>query len=73
MPNTVFSVGSVTYAMKARSRLRRLGIEVDVVKLDISRARRGCTHGIEFPSEHLLRVVMELRQNGIPYERYPYV
>jgi len=73
MASTVFSVGSVTYAIKARKLLRRIGIDAVTVKLDITRAKRGCTHGIEFPSEALLRVVMELKRNGIPYERYPYV
>lgn len=71
MENVVFSMGSVTYAIKARGLLRRAGMDARVVKLDVPLVRGGCTHGLSIRADDTLRAAMLLRQEGIAYEQYP--
>ncbi len=71
MNTSIFTVGSVTYAVKARKILSRAGISSRLVKVDGGKSRHGCTYGIEFAEEDLLAAVMELKRNGIAYEKYP--
>jgi hypothetical protein len=65
----IITVGSVTYAHKARRLLQHMGINSRVVKIDSSRSKNGCTHGIEFSSVDFYNVVMELKKAGFEYSQ----
>lgn len=67
---TTITVGSVTYAIKARKLLQRIGIDSKLVKVDNTKANKGCEYGIEFPSNFLYDVVAELKSHGIAYSVY---
>ena len=67
---TTITVGSVTYAMKARRLLSRMGIQSKLVKIDAGKTVSGCTHGLEFASAELYTVVMGLKKEGINFTVY---
>ena len=64
------TVGSVTYAHKARHILQHRGINSRLVKVDPETSANGCTHGIEFRAADFYNVVMELKNAGIEYSLY---
>ena len=70
--NTGFvTVGSVTYAIKARKILSAAGITTAMKKISGSRTgKRGCVYGIEFSANRLYDVMRVLRENNIKYEIY---
>ena len=68
MNKTTITVGSVTYAIKARKLLQRMKIQSKLIKIDASISPDGCKHGIEFDSDDLFSVVMGLRNAGINYK-----
>lgn len=70
MNKRTVTVGSVTYAHKARRLLQQKGINSRLVKIDPLRSKSGCTHGIEFATEDFYNVVMELKNAGIDYAVY---
>ena len=70
MNKTTITVGSVTYAIKARKVLQRMRIHSKLVKTDASRSSGGCTYGIEFNTEDFYNAVMGLRNAGISYQLY---
>ncbi len=61
-------IGSITYAMKAKSALQDIGIRVSMRKLKAT--GRGCSYGMEIPSGQLLAVAATLRSLNISYELY---
>ena len=66
--NTItITVGSVTYAHKARRLLQQRGINSRLVKIDATRSKGGCTHGIEFGATDFYNGGMELKKAGIEY------
>lgn len=67
----IFSVGSITYAHKARRALARVNIRSKLVKTDAARNPFGCQYGIEIPDERQFDASMELRKSGIAYASYP--
>ena len=67
---TTITVGSATYAMKAKRVLQRMKIRTKLVKVDAARSKNGCTHGLEFASEDFFSVVMGLNNAGIEYFIY---
>lgn len=70
MNTKTITVGSVTYAHKARRLLQHKGINSRLVKIDSARSRNGCTHGIEFAAKDFYSVIMELKNAGIEYAVY---
>ena len=70
MNKTTITVGSVTYAIKAKKLLSRMNIQSKLIKVDASQTVSGCTHGIEFASADFYTVVMELKKAGINYSVY---
>ena len=68
MKKTTLTVGSVTYAIKARKLLQRMKIQSKLVKIDVASSSSGCRYGIEFASEDFYSVVMGLRNAGIEYQ-----
>ena len=71
MNTTTITVGSVTYAQKAKRLLQHKGISARLVKIDASRSKNGCTHGIQFSANDFYSVVMELKNAGIEYNIIP--
>ena len=67
---SIFTVGSVTLAVKARKLLARAGIRSRLVKTDAAKTGNGCRYGIEFSTFDFYGVSAELRKNGISYEVY---
>ena len=67
MKKVILTLGSVTYAQKARKCLSASGIRSKAVKIDTSTAQDGCTHGIEIYEGDLLNAAMALRNSGISY------
>ena len=70
MKTTVFTVGSVTYAIKAKKLLAREGLTSKLVKADASKAADGCMYGIEFPTKYFYTAANILRSAGIFYRSY---
>lgn len=67
---TIITVGSLTYAMKARKILRAKGINTRLVKLDSALTEHGCAYGIEFRSYESYSVYSVLKENNINYSIY---
>ena len=63
----LITVGSVTYAQKAKKILNANNIASKLIKIDSSLSEKGCTHGIEINYTDFLWVVNELRKYSIPY------
>ena len=70
MKQTTITVGSVTYAIKAKKALASIGIKTKLIKVDSSKRDLGCEYGIEFPSAYFLDVVAELKKEKINYSLY---
>ena len=68
MAKATITVGSITYALKAKKALERLGIRAGVVKSRSQTGGKGCSYGIEYPIHHEMTVVSELRRLGISFE-----
>ena len=67
---TIITVGSMTYAMKARKILRAEGINTRLVKLDSALTEHGCGYGIEFRSYDSYNVYEALKKHNIKYSIY---
>ncbi len=70
MKITAITVGSVTYAIKAKKALAGIGIKSKLIKVDSSKTNKGCEYGIEFPSANFLDAVAELKKQQIDYSLY---
>ena len=69
MNDCIVSIGSITYAMKARSALAAVSVRTRIVKPSPIPGRKyGCEYGLEFPCERLLDLARELKRQGIEYE-----
>ena len=67
---TTLSLGSVTYAMKAKKALLAIKIHSKLVKLDPGKSIGGCIYGLNISSEDYPVAVMELKKEGIPFSIY---
>ncbi len=67
---TTITVGSVTYAIKVKKILSGIGIKSKLIKVDSSKANKGCEYGVEFPSAYFLDAVSELKKQKINYSLY---
>lgn len=70
MNTTIIAVGSVTYAIKAKKNLERMGIKASLVKADTTKTSGSCTHGIKIHSSYLYDAVAVLKKMGIDYYVY---
>ena len=70
MNKTTLNIGSVTYATKAKKILKHLNIDSEIVKLSPQSNNGGCSYGIQFKSDKIYEVVMQLKENGISYNLY---
>ena len=67
MAHETIIVGSITYALKAKKALERLGIRVRVVKSSPSESSRGCQYGIEYDIRFEMTVIAEMHRLGIAF------
>ena len=67
MDTTTITVGTLTYAIKARKLLLKKGVPTKLVKVDTMKSDNGCAYGIKLPSSYFYTAVMELKNNGIEY------
>ena len=65
MAKSVAAIGSVTYAMKAKKALERIGIRASLIKVTPRKEGDGCTYGIEYDAAHEMAVAGVLRTLGI--------
>ena len=70
MKQTTITVGSVTYALKAKKALLGIGIKSKLIKVDSSNRELGCEYGLVFPSAYFLDAVAELKEQKINYSLY---
>ena len=71
MKKTIITLTSVTYAMKAKKQLSRIGIRSELIKVDSSKSKKGCAYGLEIPSDCFYDAIAELRRRGFEYSAYP--
>ena len=64
---TVLTVGSVTYAMKARKLLLRGGIRSKLVKVNGDNMSMGCNHGLEIDKDDFYSAAVILKENRIAF------
>ena len=67
---TTLTVGSITYAIKARKLLSRNKISSSLIKIDRQKAAKGCEYGIKFAPKDFYEVVMILKGANIEYSVY---
>ena len=70
MDSTIITVGSVTYAIKAKKLLERSGIKAQLVKVESHKSSKGCNYGIKITSALFFDTVALLRNKGIDYSVY---
>ena len=71
MDTSILTVGSVTYAMKARKALLRAGVESSLVKVNVTESGMlGCRHGVEISNSDFYTAVAVLRDCRIDYQIY---
>ena len=70
MNSTIVTVGTITYALKAKKLLSRAGIRSKLVKVESGATQNGCTHGIEISAKDFYHAVLVLKENGINYSVY---
>lgn len=70
MSRCIAGMGSVTQAMKAQNALSQMSIHSQIVKLDSSMTRRGCSYGVEFPCCQRNNAKMVIEASGMRYEEY---
>ena len=68
MEQCILTVGTVTYAIRARKLLSALGIRARLVKGTRGGGMGGCTYGVEIASADLNTSTKALTQAGISYE-----
>jgi hypothetical protein len=68
MEQCILTVGTVTYAIRARKLLSSLGIRARLVKGTRPGGAGGCAYGVEIPSADLTLATDALTRAGISYE-----
>jgi ribulose 1,5-bisphosphate synthetase/thiazole synthase len=66
MQDYVLIIGSVTSAIRAKRSLANEGIKVSITK-QTDKKDSGCRYGIHVKNADLMRVVLVLREQEIPY------
>lgn len=62
-------IGSITYALKAKTALGEAGVKARLRKLQ-PKNYDGCSYGLEIPEGNLLAVAAVLRPLGIQYTQF---
>lgn len=67
MNTTTIVFSSITYAIKAKKVLKRINLNVKLVKTDGNKTDFGCTYGIKIPTKSFFDVILELKKENIDY------
>ncbi len=67
MEKDVVTIGSITYTMKAKRALLKLGILAQPIKTETN-GQKGCNYGLSFDKAQYYAVIGELKRLGISYE-----
>ena len=67
LKRTIITLGSMTYAIKAKRLLGSIGIPSRLIKVDSTESKEGCQYGIEIPYAAFMHAIDILRSNRIPY------
>ena len=70
MNKITISLGSVTYAMKAKRILLNIKIHSKLIKLDSGTQSLGCIYALVISSDDYKNAVMELKKEGIAFSVY---
>ena len=70
MNKTVFSIGSVTHAIKAQKILGDEAIPSKVVKTQNDHRGRGCVYGVEIDGFYYRSAMQILSSHGIRYDTH---
>ena len=68
MEQCILTVGTVTYAIRARKLLSSLGIRARLVKSTRSGGMGGCVYGVEIPTADMTLAADALKRAGISFE-----
>ena len=69
MKTEMILIGSITYALKAKTALGEAGVKARLRKLQ-PKHYDGCSYGLEIPEGNLLAVAAVLRPLGIQYTQF---
>lgn len=69
MNTAILLVDSVTYAIKARRALARMGISSKIKKVS-SKESEGCRYGVFIERPRLYEAMARLSNEGIPYSQW---
>ena len=67
MNTTTIVFSSITYAIKAKKVLKRININVKLIKTDGNKTDFGCTYGLKIPTKSFYDVILELKKENIDY------
>ena len=70
MSTCIFTIGSITQAMKSRRILAEHSIAVNTIKLSNSTDKKGCVHGIEFGCPYASNIKRILSEHGVQFGEY---
>ncbi len=65
MAKNVAIIGSVTYSMKLKKALDKMGIRTTLVKTTPRAEGSGCTYGVEYDAKDEMAVAETLRRLGL--------
>ena len=68
MKKDMFTIPTITLAMKAKKLLSKRGVSSSVVHLNASENKNGCSYGIEFDIKDYFSVLSTLKESGIPHQ-----
>ena len=67
MSECIITMKSVTYAEKAKRAAHSVGLQVEIVSVDPSVTKRGCSYGISLPCRDASDLIRLLERKKIPY------
>ena len=67
MNKTIIATSSVTHAIKLKNQLDRLKIKSEVIKVDSSKTKNGCTYGVRLQTSNIYDAINILKKNRINY------
>ena len=68
MNTIIFTMGSITYAMKGKKALHKNNIGAKIIKLDPSKNKNGCSYGVEIYQQYLYEAVRIFNEANIDYK-----
>ena len=70
MKTDIFTIPTVTMALKAKKLLAKKGISANVVHFNANENKNGCSYGIEFDIKDYFSVLSTLKEYEIPHHQF---